>query len=460
MGMLRRYRIDLALFGGMLALLWILATLFRIDATHASYAPHFVAQAQSWLRGQWDVPAALGHDLVRVGDRRFIVYPPLPALLMLPFVALLGGHFSDIWFTWLTGATNVVLIFRMLEAARLTGIAPRTVRENVVMAATFGVGTIALWLALGGTVWFTAQTLAITCMAGMILAALHRNWWAASLALGALFLTRSPDLLAGIFLLGILQHDGMLTLRHADLWRAWRALLPALALPLAAALAIWLARNQIAFGHLWSSGYDLQIQQDYPQIQHGLLSWHYVWPNVVVDFLNPPSFSFSSPFDLAPSVDLLRGGNGTSIFFTTPLVALLFAPGPRSRYGWMQGLCWLCAGALIVFSLFWNLTGWYQAGARYLFDAYPFLWLLLAMRAAPLGWRWLALAGAGVMVNLALANAFWCQNGACMGTSIGTRWLAFLALIAMVPLACLAIWRWLHAPSPVAAMHEAVSPEE
>ena len=458
----RGFHVELALFGGMFIVLWLLAILFRQDATHLSYAAHFVAQDQSWLHGHLDVPAWLGHDLVHIGDKLYIVYPPAPALLMLPFVAVLGDHFSDIWFSWLAGAANVALLFHLLQAIRRKGWSQRPTAENVIIALTFGLGSIALWLAVGGTVWFTAQTLAITFTLLMLLATVRHNWWLASAALGALFLTRSPDILGGIVVLAVAWQSAVKQPQpespqatQAPLHRngeglGWGQLvLPpprtilALAIPMAVTLVIWLVRNKLYFGSWLSSGYDLQIAQDYPQIQYGLLSWHYIWPNFVVDFLNLPAFNFASPYDVHPVLDVLRGGNGTSIFFTTPLFLLFFLPAQSAAPRWLRAALWLCVGLLIAFSLVWNLTGWYQVGARYLFDVYPYLFLLLAMRGERIGWRWLTLAGAGMMVNLALANVFWCQDGACLGDHLTTRWLAFGMLLAAVPLACGAAWWWL-----------------
>lgn len=53
---------------------------------------------------------------------------------------------------------------------------------------------------------------------------------------------------------------------------------------------------------------ETHYQQDYPQIKYGVLSWHYIWPNFVVNFLRWPSFNFTGPFDLKPQPDLKMDG--------------------------------------------------------------------------------------------------------------------------------------------------------
>jgi hypothetical protein len=497
MHIIRAARTELALFGGMCALLWLLAVVFRQDATHISYAAHFVAQDRSWLAGRLDVPAWLGHDLVRLGDKEYIVYPPAPALLMLPFVAVLGDHFSDIWFGWLAGAANVALLHGLLRVLVARGWSARSSREHVVIALTFGVGTIALWLALGGTVWFVAQTLAITFTLLLLLGSLRGNWWLASTALGALFLTRSPDVLGGLVVLACFfsntkatkiqeEHEsdkqGELgeTLPMVAQTRAvpqsrqstsepFRALsvssvlmflgslkprkVLALTLPLCGALIIWAVRNKLYFGSFLESGYGMQIAQDYPQIRHGLLSWHYIWPNFVANFLNLPAFVFRTPYDLAPQVDMLRDGNGTSIFFTTPLFLLFFAPARSLLPGWLRMVLWATVGLLVVVTLAWNLTGWYQVGARYLFDVYPYLFVLLAARGHRIGGHWVALATLGIMVNLMLAQIFWCHSGACFADN-PHRLELFVVLLALVPLIGIGAWWWLRrSPNQTAVAH-------
>jgi hypothetical protein len=497
---LRAEGAALALGAAMVIYLATLATIFHQHANVVSFAAHYVAQAQSWLHGQLDVPGWLGHDLVLLHGKWYIVYPPAPALLMVPFVALLGDRFSDIWFGWLVGGTNIALLYHLLQALAQAAWTRRTWRENVVIAVTFGSGTIALWLAIGGAVWFVAQTLVVTFTLLLLLGAVRRRWWLASLGLGALFLTRTPDALGAIVLgaavLASLRppsapseqrdiqgqsvfdhenHEGNASPKGLSIIRAvfrnlcvafvpfawpscsrprlrtsqqWGRIALALGLPFGIAVAIWLIHNQMYFGHPFSSGYDLQIQQDYPQIRYGLLNWRYVWPNFAVDFLNLPTFVFTSPYDLHPAIDWLSGGNGTSIFFTTPLFVLFFCPARSHLPPWARLALWVTVALLAIFTLFWNLTGYLQVGARYLFDVYPYLFVLLAARGGRITWRWLALAGAGADINLELAKAFWCRLVPLGHHSL--HWLAFATLLLALPLLAIAAWWWLRMEGPAA----------
>src|SRR5215813_12953295 len=80
-----------ALFAaGILTLLGFQAIL-HVDRLGVSVAPDFLYQAQSFLQGRWDIDLPpTTTDVVVVGGKSYIVYPPLPALLLLPFVAVFG----------------------------------------------------------------------------------------------------------------------------------------------------------------------------------------------------------------------------------------------------------------------------------------------------------------------------------------------------------------------------------
>jgi hypothetical protein len=176
-------------------------------------------------------------------------------------------------------------------------------------------------------------------------------------------------------------------------------------------LLIYLARNRLYYGNFLSTGYDIQIQQIYPNIKYGVISWHYIWPNFVVDFLRWPTFHYAGPFDLHPKIDLLLDGVGTCIFASTPLLAIfIFSPQGKTPQTWLRTALWVTVAILLLTMLTFCAAGWFQVGARYLLALYPPLFLLLAQRAAPLNTRWIGLAGLSILINLLLAHTFWLVN--------------------------------------------------
>ncbi len=227
-------------------------------------------------------------------------------------------------------------------------------------------------------------------------------------------LTRTSDALIGIVPLVVYLHDLGIGRRTQNQWhllpQRWpsvRELTVTLA-PFAVALLIYLVHNKLYFGNPLSTGFDIQNQQNYPGIKYGVLSWHYIWPNFVVDFLRWPAFNFSGALDLHPQPDLFSSGVGTSIFFSTPLlVVFLSAPQGKTPQTWLRNTFWVTVALMLLSVLLYCTTGWNQVGSRYLFGLYPLLFLLLAQRAAPLDMRWIGLAGLSVFINLLLARTFW-----------------------------------------------------
>lgn len=410
---LRRRLNDAVFFVILIVLLGGFAILLHIDPTHPSGADHFILQAQSWLHGHLDIGRHV-NDAILVGGKFYIVFPPLPSLLMVPFIVVLGSKFSDVWFTWAFAALNIVLLFRTLEVMRVRRITNRLALENLILALTFGFGTIALWLCLGGDVWFTSQTISIFGILLTLHSTLSRRWILATSGAGMVVLTRTSELLIGIVPLVVYLHDLGIGCRVEGQWRflprRWpsvRELTVTLA-PFVVALFILLVHNKFYFGNPLSTGYDIHSQQDTMHFKYGVLSWHYIWPNFVVDFLRWPAFNFSGALDLYPKPDLFSSGVGTSIFFSTPLLVIfLSAPQGKTLQSWLRNTFWVTVAIMLLTVLLYCTTGWNQVGSRYLFGFYPLLFLLLAQRAAPLDIRWISLAGLSIFINLLLARTFW-----------------------------------------------------
>ncbi|MGZ6391631.1 MAG: hypothetical protein ACXWQZ_20525, partial [Ktedonobacterales bacterium] len=192
-------------------------------------------------------------------------------------------------------------------------------------------------------------------------------------------------------------------------WQAipWRRLLPPLAVAVVMVL-LFMARNLAVFGSPLESGYSILIQQRYPVVTQGPFNLAYVPSNIVANFFSFPVVTFTSAFDRHPVIDVMNGGYAVSVFVTTPLFLLLF--WRNRQWSLLRAVLWLTLGLVVVMVLLFHAAGWYQFGARYLFDGYPYAFLLLALNEVRVDWRFALLGLFGIIINLLGALEFWTHH--------------------------------------------------
>jgi len=414
----RNLRFAAVLFCAAIVTLLSLQSLFGISPFGVSPAPHYVYQAESILQGRWDLtqPGPI-HDTIHLHGKTYMVYPPFPALLMLPFVALFGAHTSDIFITTCISALNLPLMYLLFEQARFNNLTTRSPRDNLILSLFLYFGSINLYLSLGGEVWFTAQIVCLTGGLASLLLALRRQFAWSAFALSCAFLTRATFALGFPLVLylawqdmgsadGALERFVRSLLRRKPDWQAipWRRLIsPASVILLA--VAMYLLRNALVFGSPLESGFGIQARQDYPQITQGIFNIAYLPRNFIVNFLEVPQISFADAFALTPQLNLIGDGMGISVFVTTPL--FLYLIFRNARLSKLQIALYVTTALIVLETLLFAGTGWYQFGARYLFDAYPFTFLLLVLSERRIDWRFIALGIFGLLINPMGARQFW-----------------------------------------------------
>ena len=410
---LLRHRTELLLFVGAFL---VLACFSGQRFLRQSAAPHFIYQARAWLDGRLDVDPAVLPNLedwacvrppnvrcqgrsAQPGDRWYVSFPPVPAVVMLPFVALHGYQFNDTSFTVALAALALVLAYRFLRT-----LVPSP--DAAGLALVLGFGTLFFSCAIRGEVWFTAEIL------GTVFTFLYLNasvraraplqagvWYALAT------LTRTPLVFSLVFfLLEWLTPGGEQSRRQqleevkqhprAHLRTLMRFVLGALPLAIAAA-----ALNQVRFGHLGEFGhaflFNNRVNADIDQ--HGLFNFIYLPRNLESAFLMLPRIRWNPPvLDYDP--------NGLSLLLTLPWLVLLFLPRQKHR---LQLPLWVTVAACALPGLLYQNNGYMQFGFRFSLDYTPYLLTLLAVS----GWgfrRWplRAAVALGVLVNFWGALAF------------------------------------------------------
>ncbi len=117
-------------------------------------------------------------DALQYNGRYYIIEAPLPAILLLPLVALFGAQANQTLLAAVLGAVAVGAAWELGERFGLS----RT--SNLWICAFLLAGTDLLWCAMFGDVWFLAHVSAVcfTLLALVELAGRRRGWLVALFA--------------------------------------------------------------------------------------------------------------------------------------------------------------------------------------------------------------------------------------------------------------------------------------
>lgn len=384
---------------------------------------HYAHLADAWLHGRQDLangaPAyAQGNDFAVFGGKTYISFPPFPAVLMLPFVALAGSpeNFRDGQFiVWLSGV-GPALLFLAFEWLRQAKRSPRSEGENVALALLFSFGTVYFFTAVQGTVWFAAHVVGVGLLAGFAWASLGaRRPLVAGLLMACAWMTRPTMLFTSVFFAFEAlrasipeKEEGACGLAVLDWWRAadkvaWlrRCALFAAPVLVSFGVASWMnharygAWSPFAFGHE-----HLTVVWQNRMLKWGLFGYHYLPKNLgvmltILPWLPPKGATLAPPFQI--------NEHGLALWFTTPILFWLFRPKVRSA---TYDALILAALLPLGMNLLYQNSGWRQFGYRFSNDYAPLLFLALAVGARPLGWAFRAAAAWGLVWNLFGAVTF------------------------------------------------------
>jgi hypothetical protein len=372
---------------------------------------HFVHLAMSLLEGQLSV---LGNrppgnnDWALFEGKWYVSFPPFPAVVILPVVAIWKERTLDALFWAVLGGLGPALVYVMLRSLRERGHTGRSAREDVALSLLFAFGTVFFYTAVQGTVWFAAHVVATALLAPYVACAVDaRRPVLAGVTLGALFLTRpttsAAALLFGLEALRVSRRDDapeapddalvwakIATRFRGVRWGEFARRLGLFSAPIlvAGALAMWMnyARfhDPFEFGHRF-----LQIRWSARIEKWGLFNYHYLAKNLAVLLAALPWLSSAAPY-----VKISR--HGLALWFTTP--NLLTALWPRRTTAPMVAL-FVATALVALWNLLYQNSGWVQFGYRFSLDYLPMLFALLAMGRRRFGPGFWALALFAVVVN-------------------------------------------------------------
>lgn len=356
---------------------------FLSHIDHPDWYKHFVYQAWGFLQGRldlWNFPEYYV-DIIHWKDKVYLPNPPLPSILLMPFVAIFGVATQQIRVCMLFGAVDVFLVWTLLGRMSIQGA------FRVGLAILYGFGTVHYNASIIGTIWFYAHVVAEF---GMLLALVEffgqRRFALIGFYMGLAFLSRQATILGSSFFLGWLLWE------RPERWFQ-KGLSFGLGFAPPFLFQSWF--NWARFGEPMESGY--MLQNYYSSVQapaiekYGLFNTSYIPKHLKLIFTGMPDFLPEFPF-VRPNPE------GMNIWLTTPAFFALFAANWLDIFVILSGLA---AFAISLPAMIYTATGWVQFGYRYALDYLPFLFIAIAsgLQRMPKILAWILIV-LSVLVNI------------------------------------------------------------
>lgn len=331
----------------------------------------YALQAGRWLEGHLDLGQNYSHlEIAAYGGKYYVSFPPIPSVVLLPFVLVFGTNTPDHLLCALSGIAGALFLRKLAQDEGASR------RASIVLALMATVCGNFLFIATNGGVWFMAQTFAFALSAGalwFLRQCRARGAIAAGLLLWACAVGCRPlnAVYAPLLLYLLWQRLRQPLCNPSTRWRTLRT--AALScLPALAVAAGMMALNAARFGNVLEFGHN--YLPEFTESTYGQFSLHYLAENVG-RLLRLPAWEQGKP--QFPLFD------GVAFWLVSPIFLCFAADWLRSLWNREKGgqlLAALTAGLVafhfLLLALHKTMGGWHF-GNRYTVDAIPFLFLAL-----------------------------------------------------------------------------------
>ncbi len=338
---------------------WCVFVIYAICSVHIiDNQTHFSSLADAFLHGHLYITQTQGlTEIIQYRHHLYSVFPPMPAILLMPFEPFLGRSSQHI-LSFILGVANAVLalvFFRRILANKVIAI---------WISILYAFGTIMWFHAVVGSSWYFAHIAAMFFIWLMLLEITSKNrLWLIGLLIGCAYLSRLPAIFAIVFV-PIYLKDVFFQNKRIQVkpfFKLFLGLLPA--------LIVNALYNYFRFGTILDVGYVLLPIQHEFWYRYGLLSVMYIPIHLQEMFAAMPIIQPKPPF-IIPSIFAM------AIWFTTPAFIYIIRAPLKSRLT-MASITSVIAISLP--SLIHGGNGYTQFGYRYTLDYVPFLLILTAL---------------------------------------------------------------------------------
>ncbi|MGH7708728.1 MAG: hypothetical protein ACREM8_08865 [Vulcanimicrobiaceae bacterium] len=338
----------------------VIAALAVVFVSHVAPTPfdNYVYLADAFVHGHaWIQWPGYRVDALSYHGRYYVIEGPLPALLLLPLVAVAGLDTNE---AILGPILAGLAVGAGWEFARRLG-AGRWAR--IWLCGFLLLGTDLFWCAYYGDVWFVAHlgAVAFTLLTLVELAGARRGWLVAVWAACAVECRFSLVLALPVYV-------ALLVLDRPPSER--RAALAGFAGGLVPFVAVWIGYNIARWGVPYDIGYTEWYHQDSAGESVGSpFQLRYLPMQLYSFFVQPPR-----PYPRFPYLIPLVGG--VALTWTSPALLLAFLARRPTRL--VVGL-WSAAALVAGPSFIYYVNGYSQFGMRHALDFEPFLFGLMAL---------------------------------------------------------------------------------
>ena len=342
-------------------------------------------QAMSWLSGRLDMGKNYEWlELAVYNGKYYLSFPPLPSVVMLPFVLLFGEKTPSNLVSALYGIFTAMIAYKILKKAGMKR------GGAVFFAIAYVWGSNMLWLSTSGGVWFLAQGLNMLLLTACVYFA-QQKMRVAAYAMAALAVGCRPFSVCMFLPLMAYFYTADKDRPMAD---RIGGQIRSLIIPVFIALC-YMLYNYVRFGNVLEFGHN--YLPEFTESEKGQFSLSYILPNLYNLLLRPVTLRA----DLTLEYPLF---DGFMFYIANPMFLIWFAAVVKDVLQKRLDAVRLCIviavlAELLLLCAHKTLGGW-QFGARYTVDMLPMALMYLLLKKDEPGGISAFIMAAGMMFNL------------------------------------------------------------
>lgn len=336
----------------------VFAVYFIFSNQKPSIYNHHVYIANAFLSGTFEIKNSPSwhNDVAIVNGKKYGIYGPAPAVLLMPLVAIFGLQAPEGLLNLIIATAGVIVFWQILSKLKF-------IKEfKIWLTAFFAFGTLNFFSAVHDQTWWFTYIVASFFLLLSINELLGKGRAIlVGLAIGVAYATRVETVFSLIFALTLLNYKQISFKKSVGLF-----------LGFAGPFILFSYYNFARFGNVFDTGYTNFVTRDPSSyIPYGLFSWHYFPNDFYTYFLKGPEIISSFPYLRPPWI-------GMSIILITPAFLFILNTFRKNILDRTILAAWGSTILMATPSLTYFLPGWTEFGWKHSVVFSPFLMYLVA----------------------------------------------------------------------------------